>query len=99
QMTLANKNPAGLIYLLKAKFKMYDMPSKQADVQVDVQVAPVLVVHNHGSDEEWAARAAEQQRNLVLNATSPSQLVLEAPQVASQQLSPPLASADAVPAY
>lgn len=66
QMTLAGKTPAGLIYLLKSKFKMYDMPSSKTDVNVGVgvQVPNVLVMQSHGSDEEWEKRAAEQQAAL-----------------------------------
>jgi hypothetical protein len=69
-MTLANKNPAGLIYLLKAKFKMYDQPNKNDTINVGVQVeAPnVLVVKDHGSDDDWQRKALEQQRKL----TAPS---------------------------
>jgi hypothetical protein len=64
QMTLLNKNPAGLIYLLKAKFKMYDQPNKNDTVSVAVEVKSVMVVRDHGSDADWQAKAAEQQRKL-----------------------------------
>jgi len=40
------------------------------NVDVKVAVASVMVVRDHGSDEEWAARAAEQQRELTLNAAN-----------------------------
>lgn len=64
-MTLASKIPTGLIYLLKAKFKMYDQPSSSQKIDVAVNTAPpVLVVRSHGSDEQWAALCAEQQRKL-----------------------------------
>ena len=39
-----------------------------ANVNVGVTVAPVMIVKDHGTDDEWAAKAAEQQRTLVLNA-------------------------------
>ena len=38
-------------------------------VDVNVQVAPVMVVRDHGTNEEWAAKAIAQQRGLVLDAT------------------------------
>ena len=43
-MTLAGKNPAGLIYLLKAKFKMYDQPNKNDTINVGVQVETQPVI-------------------------------------------------------
>ena len=54
-MTLANKNPSGLIYLLKAKFKMYDQPGsgKLVDVSVAAPVTNVMIVRDFGTDEEW----------------------------------------------
>lgn len=41
-----------------------------ANVGVAVTVAPVMVLRDHGTDEEWAAKAAAQQHNLVLNAAN-----------------------------
>lgn len=77
-LTIAGKQCAGLIYLMKAKFKFYDVPSSNTQVDVAVAVAtPVLVVRSHGSDEEWAAKAAEQQRRLMQD-TAPR--MLEAPE-------------------
>jgi hypothetical protein len=78
QMTLSGRNPAGIIYLLKAKFKMYDVPNKNDTINVGVQVeAPnVLVIIDHGSDADWQAKAAEQQRKL----TAPTiEAILPAP--------------------
>jgi hypothetical protein len=71
-MTLAGKIPAGLIYLLKAKFKMYDQPGSGKLVDVNVAVAPtnVLVMRDHGSDEEWQAKALAQQKALTLDAAT-----------------------------
>ena len=90
QMTLANKNPAGLIYLLKAKFKMYDQPSKNDTVSVAVEVKSVMVVKDHGSDADWQAKAAEQQRKLTAP-TVEAKLVV-AP---STEVMPPILSAPA----
>jgi AcrR family transcriptional regulator len=65
QMTLSGRNPAGLIYLLKAKFKMFDVPNNKPDLlNVAVEVKPVMVVIDHGNDADWQAKAAEQQRKL-----------------------------------
>jgi len=83
QMSRAGKgNIAGLIYTLKAKFKQYDMPGSGKLVDVNVNVPqPVLIVRDHGTDEEWAAKVAEQQRRLVTDAAAP---MLAAPQCAPQ---------------
>lgn len=55
-----------MIYLLKAKFKMYDQPNKNDTINVGVQVEVpnVLVVKDHGDNATWAAKIAEQQRKL-----------------------------------
>jgi transposase len=73
--TLAGRNVAGLIYLLKSKFKMYDVPNTAAN-KVDVNVNtvhPVMVVKDMGSDEEWSARAAKQQAELLAGHVPPRQ--------------------------
>lgn len=78
QMTLSGqgKSVAGLIYLLKAKFKMYDVPNNKPDAaNLAVEVQNVLVVKDHGTDEEWAAKAAEQQRRLVANSGDKDSIV------------------------
>jgi transposase len=78
-MGLAGKNPAGLIYILKAKFRLYDVPTANTKLDVAVAVAnPVMVVTSHGSDEEWAAKCAAQQQTL-MQGSAPVQL--EAPKV------------------
>lgn len=41
-----------------------------ANVSVAVAVSNVLVVTDHGTDEEWAAKSAAQQKGLVLNAAN-----------------------------
>lgn len=66
QMSRSGKgNIAGIIFTLKAKFKQYDMPGSGKLVDVNVNnVQPVLVVKDHGTDEQWAALCAEQQRKL-----------------------------------
>lgn len=73
QMSRAGKgNIAGLIYTLKAKFKQYDMPGSGKLVDVNVNVPqPVMIVRDHGTDEEWAAKVAEQQRRLQADAAAP----------------------------
>lgn len=65
QITLAGKNPAGLIYLLKSKFRMFDVPNNKPDtINVGVEVKPVMYVIDHGTDADWQAKALEQQRKL-----------------------------------
>jgi hypothetical protein len=60
-------NVAGLIYELKARFKFYDQPGSGKLVDVNVATAPtnVMIVYDHGTNEQWAAKAAEQQRKLM----------------------------------
>lgn len=89
-MGLCGKNPAGLIYLCKSKFKMFDVPlnATKVDVRVDNR-QPVLLVKDHGSDEEWAAKAAEQQRRLLaLEPAALPQKALPAPVVTVEPESP-----------
>jgi hypothetical protein len=55
-------------FLLKARHGYIEADNRSASVNVDVKVASVLVVKDHGTDEEWAAKGAEQQRRLLLDA-------------------------------
>jgi hypothetical protein len=86
QSAVSNK-PANVnaFFILKARHGYRENDSPNANVNLAVAVAPVLVIHDHGDDETWAKKAAEQQRNLVLNATSPP-----TPVVTQEQLSVPL---------
>ena len=79
QMSRSGKgNVAGIIFTLKACFKQYDMPGSGKLVDVNVNnIQPVLIVKDHGSDEEWAAKCAAQQRALTQPEMQPLQL--EAP--------------------
>ncbi len=43
---------------------------KGVNVNVDVKVQNVMVVTDHGTDAEWAAKSQAHQANLVLNAGS-----------------------------
>jgi hypothetical protein len=64
--TAAGKQCAGLIFLMKARFKYFDVPNNAA-TKVDVNVAvatPVMIVRDFGTDEEWAERALAQQQSL-----------------------------------
>jgi transposase len=91
QMTLAGKNPAGLIYLLKAKFKMFDVPNNKPDpTNVAVEIKPVMYVVDHGSDADWEAKALEQQRKLTAPTVGAKLAV--AP---SDEVMPPILSAPA----
>ena len=103
-------NVAGIIYTLKAKGKFYDMPGNGKVVDVNVNnIQPVMIVKDKGTDEQWAAGAARQQRELLAACTTTPQL--EAPQPAQIDavalLEPPAyvppthgpASAPAAPAW
>ncbi len=60
------------MFLLKSRHKYDDKAGQRIDVNVDARTQSVMYVKDHGSDEAWAARCAEQQRGLTLNAQSPS---------------------------
>ena len=97
QMSRAGKgNVAGLIYTLKAKFKQYDMPGSGKLVDVNVNnIQPVLVVRDHGTVEEWQAKALAQQRGLTLDAAQIKPRQIEAstaPQVDALALPEPPAT-------
>jgi hypothetical protein len=66
----ANK-PANVnaFFLLKARHG-YVETDNRTKVNVDVALNNVLVVRDHGSNEEWAAKAAAQQRALIADSAS-----------------------------
>lgn len=57
---------ANAMFLLKCRhgYREFDSPSTKVDVAV--AVASVMIVKDHGTDQEWAAKVAEQQRRLTL---------------------------------
>jgi transposase len=99
-MTLAGKIPTGFIYLLKAKFKMYDQPSSSTKVDVAVNAPQaVMIVTDHGTDAQWAAKCAEQQRKLTQGDVQASFPALPVPQNASQEPYEPVSYSQPVPAH
>ena len=74
QSAVMNK-PANVnaFFLLKARHG-YVETDNRTKVNVDVALNNVLVVRDHGSDEEWAAKVAAQQRALTADCASPLQL-------------------------
>jgi transposase-like protein len=70
QAAVLNKGAnANAMFLLKTMHGFREMDSPHTKVNVGVNVAPnVLVIKDHGTDEEWAAKAAEQQRKLMIDA-------------------------------
>jgi hypothetical protein len=97
QSAVANK-PANVnaFFILKARHGYRDNDSPNSKVDVSVAVATnVLVVKDHGTDEQWAAKAAEQQRRLSAPETAGGPL-LEAPRVDAPEPYAPLPEADAV---
>jgi hypothetical protein len=69
---------ANAMFLLKARhgYREFDSAATKVDVNLNAPTN-VMIVKVHGSDEQWAAQAAEQQRKLTADCTSPAQL--EAP--------------------
>ncbi len=62
-------------FLLKSRHGYIDDAKPSNNINVNVDARPVMVMVDHGDDETWAAKAAEQQRKLILNAASaPSQI-------------------------
>ena len=85
----ANK-PANVnaFFLLKARHGYIEADNKNGKVSLDVVVSNVLVVRDHGTDNEWAAKVAAQQR------------ALTQPEPVPNQLDPPLAAqVDAQPTF
>lgn len=70
QAAMAGK-PANVnaMFLLKARFGYVEADRLSQRVSVDVAVTNVMVVKDHGSDEDWERNMAEQQKKLVQNAT------------------------------
>jgi hypothetical protein len=71
----ANSNA---MFLLKTMFGFREFDSPNTKVDVAVAAPNVLVVVSHGTDEQWAAKVAAQQKALTADCTSPAKL--EAPQ-------------------
>jgi hypothetical protein len=86
---------ANAMFLLKTMhgFREFDSPNTKVDVNLNAPTN-VLVVKDLGTNEEWAAKAAAQQRALTADCTS-APLPLEAPQPARVDLHPSFAP----PAY
>jgi transposase-like protein len=61
-------------FLLKARHGYVEADQRSVNVGVSVEVTPVMVVTDHGTDAEWQAKATEQQKRLALNAATPVQL-------------------------
>jgi hypothetical protein len=70
---VAGKNANGnCMFLLKTMHGYREQDSTSTKVNVGVGITPsVMIVRDHGDDDQWAARIAEQQRTLVLDAASP----------------------------
>lgn len=84
---------ANAMFLLKARHGYRENDSTNTNVNVGVAVVPnVLVVRDHGTDEEWEARAAEQQKALTLDAASlnPATKVPEPPASVTEEQSVPV---------
>jgi hypothetical protein len=86
----ANSNA---MFLLKTMHGYRENDSPNTKVNVGMTVVPnVLVVRDHGTDEEWEVRAAEQQKALTLDAASlnPATKVPELPASVTEEQSAPV---------
>jgi hypothetical protein len=93
QAAVANKGAnANAMFLLKAMhgFREIDSPNNRTNVNVAVAAPSVMYVIDHGSDDQWAAKAAAQQAALAANAGSPRQIIEGMPLLASETSSEPL---------
>jgi hypothetical protein len=71
-------------FLLKARHGYVEADQRSTNVNVGVTVAPsVMIVKDHGTDDQWAAKAAEQQRRLVLDSEASHSLPSPAPAATS----------------
>ncbi|WP_263351784.1 helix-turn-helix domain-containing protein [Acidicapsa acidisoli] len=90
QSAVMNK-PANVnaFFILKSRHGYRENDSPNTNVNVGVAVAPtnVLVIKDHGTDEEWAAKALAQQRALTAPEAAPRQL--EGAKVASASIYEP----------
>ena len=94
QSAVANKPAnANAMFLLKCRhgYREFDAPNTKVDVAVNAPQS-VLLVRDHGSDEEWAAKCVAQQKALLEGDMEPR--LLQAPQTA--QLPPGEAAAPPV---
>lgn len=69
---------ANAMFLLKCRHNYREFDSPNTKLDVSVAMAPVMVVRDHGTDEQWAAKVAEQQRRLTQEqqTNTPSPLAL-----------------------
>lgn len=63
---------ANAMFLLKTKhsYREFDSPATKIDVAVNQH--PVLVIRDHGSDEEWPRKCEAQQRRLMQPEAAPA---------------------------
>lgn len=76
---------ANAMFLLKCRhgYREFDSPNTKVDVAVQV-AQPVMLVRDHGTDEEWAAKVAQQQRQLMATEPKTIEAGLPEPQSALQ---------------
>jgi hypothetical protein len=72
---------ANAMFLLKARHGYREFDSPNTKVDVAVALSPVMVVRDFGTDDQWAAKVAEQQRRLTQEAetNTPTPLALPEP--------------------
>jgi len=85
---VANKSAnVNAIFLLKARHGYRESDPVSQNVNVAVATSPVLLVKDHGSDDQWEAMAAAQQSKLISNGAAPP--VVATPMLPSEATAQP----------
>jgi len=99
QSAVMNK-PANVnaFFILKSRHGYRENDSPNTNINVAVPLQPVLVVKDHGTDAEWAAKCEEQQRRLTAPDPQTIPARLPAPQYASETSAEPVSDTLPIPA-
>jgi len=90
---------ANAMFLLKTRhgYREFDSPNAKVDVAVNV-AQPVMVVKDFGTDEQWAAKTAAQQRNLIAGSAVTIEGQRSTPGLPSETLPRPVGMSNPIPA-
>lgn len=96
---LAKGDTLAALSILNSLHGWRDPKKGSVDVNVDVKVQNVMVVKDHGSDDEWAAKVSAQQQALVLDAAADASRELRLTAPKSEPEATPEAAALALPTW